>query len=209
MYQRISKVLKKAYATGKLKRDITLGIEKPNTIKKHHRTPLTFHEQIAFLKAVKNTELYTFSIFSIIVGSRREETIKFNLKTDIDEKKKLIYIHGTKTKNANRYVIVSKEFITFLKNNMKNDTFNFKLDYITKKITTIFKNLKIKDGCLHCLRHTCSANLYFLGAKDKFRQQQLGHASIVTTNDIYTNIKENIPPRYLRLIYGNLYPNFD
>ena len=38
LYQRITKVLKKAYATGKIKRDITLGIEiqKDSTNKKEH-----------------------------------------------------------------------------------------------------------------------------------------------------------------------------
>ena len=81
-----------------------------------------------------------------------------------------------------------------------------------KKIKELLKKIltKIKiNNCLHGLRHTCSANLYFLGARDKYRQSQLGHASITTTNDIYTNIKENIPTRYLRLVYGDLYPTFD
>lgn len=207
LYQRITKVLKKAYATGKIKRDITLGIEKPKRQNIQERHPLTFHEQIQFLKAIKNTKIYAFAIFSIIVGSRREETMRFEMK-DIDEIKQTIHIKGTKTANADRYVKVSKEFINFLKINIK-DKFNFEISYATHSIGKIFKKLKIKGACLHSLRHTCSANLYFLGAKDKYRQMQLGHSSMITTNDIYTNIKENISARKLRLIYGDLYPRFD
>ena len=209
MFQRIVKVLKKAYATGKIKRDITLGIEKPKRQHKQERTPLTIIEQIKLLKETKkNKKLFPFVVFSIIVGSRREETLKFNLLTDIDEKRLTIHIKGTKTSNADRYVHVTKEFISFLKKNLPKNKFEFNKSYPTNYLGEIFKKLKI-NACLHSLRHTCSANLYFLGANDKYRQMQLGHASIVTTNDIYTNIKENIPKRRLRLVYGNLYPNFD
>ena len=209
LYQRISKVLQKAYATGKIKRDITLGIEKPKREKKQERHPLNIIEQIKLLKeAKKNKKLYPFVVFSLIVGSRREETLKFNLLTDLDEKKQTIHIRGTKTNNADRYVNVTEEFIQFLKNHLPKGKFEFNLSYPTNYLGVIFKKLHI-NACLHSLRHTCSANLYFLGANDKYRQMQLGHASIVTTNDIYTNIKENIPPHKIRLVYGNLYPKFD
>lgn len=209
LYQRISKVLRKAYATGRIKRDITLGLEKPKRTNIQERAPLTFHEQIQLLKQIKGTKIYVFTVFSIIVGSRREETMSFNLSEDVDERKCLIHIKGTKTKNADRYVKVTRAFIEFLKTNMKKDSFDFNRSYPTHELGKIFKSLKLKNSCLHSLRHTCSANLYFLGASDKFRQMQLGHASIVTTNDIYTNIKENIDSRRLRLIYRDLYPVFD
>lgn len=208
IFQRISKVLKKAYATDKIKKDITLGIEKPKRQHKQERNPLTIVEQIKLLKEVKkNKKLYPFVVFSIIVGSRREETLKFNIN-DIDEKKQTIHIKGTKTNNADRIVYVTKEFINFLKTNLPKGKFEFSKTYPTNYLGEIFKRLNI-NACLHSLRHTCSANLYFLGANDKYRQMQLGHASIVTTNDIYTNIKENISKRYLRLVYRDLYPKFD
>ncbi len=208
IYQYIIKVLKKAYVTEKMKKDITIALEKPKRINKQIRKPLTLEEQRMLIEKVKKTNLYAYVMFSLIIGSRREETIRFNLKNDINEEKLQIHIHGTKTKNADRYVNVSKEFIQFLKENMQTEKFNFNLYYPTKKIAQIFKDLNIQN-CLHGLRHTCSANLYFLGAKDKYRQQQLGHSSIVITNDIYTHITENIPKAKLLEIYGNLYPSFD
>lgn len=209
IYQRIVKVLNKAYSTGKMRRNITLGIEKPKRQNVKEVPPLTLHEQIQFLKEVKKTQIYAFAIFSIIVGSRREETLRFNFTEDVDEKKLTIHIKGTKTKNADRQVKVTRQFIEFLKAHLPKGRFKFTGNYYTHIIGDIMKKIKVKGGCLHALRHTCSANLYFLGANDKYRQMQLGHASIVTTNDIYTNIKENITPRALRLIYGSLYPQFD
>lgn len=208
LYQHIIKVLKKAYITGKIKKDITLGIEKPIKTNTQVRKPLTIEEQEKLINHIKDTKLYTFVMFSLIVGSRREETIKFNLLEDLDEEKQTIHIKGTKTKNADRYVYVTKEFIQFLKTNMKANTFDFKIGYPTHELGKIFQQLNIKN-CLHGLRHTCSANLYFLNAKDKYRQLQLGHSSIVTTNNIYTNIKENTPKAKLLELYGNLYPTFD
>lgn len=207
-FQKVVKVLQKAYITGKIKKNITLGLDKPTRDNKEERLPLTPNEQKALVEKVKGTQIYPFVMFSLIVGSRREETLKFNLETDLNEQNGIIHIKGTKTKNADRNVYVTKEFIDFLRNNMKSNTFGMKANFVTKQMVAIFRELNIKN-CLHGLRHTCSANLYFLGAKDKYRQMQLGHSSIVTTNNIYTNIKENIEPASLREIYGDLYPKFD
>lgn len=209
IWQRIVKVLNTAYATGRMKRNITLALQRPKRKDVKEIPVLTFHDQIQMLKHLKNTNLYAFAVFSLIVGTRREETMRFNLTTDIDERKLLIHIRGTKTSNADRYVHVTKQFVHFLKQNMQSPTFNFDKDTPSKRIGSLLKSLGVKNGCLHSLRHTCSANLYFLGANDKYRQMQLGHASIVTTNDIYTNIKENTPKRWLRQLYGDLYPSFD
>ncbi len=208
IFQRIIKVIKKAYANGIIKRDITLAIEKPKRKVFNERHPLAFEEQRNLIDAIKGTPLYEFVIYSIVVGTRREETIKFNLLTDLDEEKKTIHIKGTKTENANRKVFVSNGFIKFLKENLINGKFEKTAAYYTREIKRVFLSLNIKE-CLHSLRHTCSANLYFLGASDKYRQIQLGHASIVTTNDIYTNINENIPKDKLLELYGDLYPKFD
>lgn len=208
VFQKTKRVLLKAYVTGKIKRDITLGLEKPKRKNKLIKSPLTLEEQQQFVREIKNKDIYTFAMFSLIVGSRREETLRFNLLTDINEQKQTIHIKGTKTENADRQVYVSKEFIEFLKQNMKKSTFNLHPTTATKKIKEVFNKLNI-DKTLHELRHTCSANLYFLGAKDKYRQMQLGHSSIKVTNDIYTHIKENIPKSKLLEIYGNLYPKFD
>ena len=208
IYQRIVRVLKKAYATGRLKRDITLGLERPKRENIQERRPLNLKEQTIILDIAKKSNIYAFYIYSIVVGTRREESIKFNYLTDVDEEKGTIHIKGTKTKNADRYVYVSQGFLRFLKENLPSGEFKHGKDYYTKHIKELLLKANV-ESCLHALRHTCSANLLFLGANDKYRQMQLGHSSIVTTNDIYTNIKENIPKAKLIELYGDLYPSFD
>ena len=208
LYQRFIRVLQKAFITGKIKNDITLGLEKPARKNIKERPPLNLQEQKALLGKAKGTSIYPFIMFSIIIGSRREETLRFNFENDVDEKNNLIYINETKMKTTRRRVQTTPDFINFLKEYLPAGRFDFELSYPTKKIGELMRELKI-NNCLHGLRHTCSANLYFLGAKDKFRQLQLGHASIVTTNDIYTNIYENIKKSDLLEFYGGLYPKFD
>ncbi len=208
VFQKVKKILLKAFVTGKIKKDLTVGLEKPKQKFKQSRSPMTLEEQKAFLAEAKKSKLYAFFVFSLIAGSRREETLRFSLSRDLNEKKQTIHIRGTKTQNADRHIPVTKGFIEFLKANMKQDSFKMHSTTATKKTKDIFNEINV-DKTLHELRHTCSANLYFLGAKDKFRQLYLGHASIVITNDIYTNIKENIPKAALRELYGDLYLDFD
>lgn len=208
VYQKVKRVFFKAFVTGRIKKDVTLGLEKPKNKDIHVRTPMTLEEQANFVSIAKTKDIYAFAMFSLIVGSRREETLRFNLLTDLDEQKKRIHIKGTKTENADRFVYITPQFIDFLKAHMKKPRFDYHSTTVTKKVKEIFLEAGI-DKSLHELRHTCSANLYFLGAKDKYRQMQLGHSSIRITNDIYTHIKENIPKAKLREIYGDLYPRFD
>lgn len=208
VFQKIKKVFLKAYVTGKIKRDVTMGLEKPKQKFKQVRSPMTLEEQKLFLAEAKKSNIYAFCMFSLIAGSRREETLKFSLTKDLDEVKHTIHIKGTKTQHADRHIPVTQSFIDFLKTNMTSDGFKMHPTTATKATKDIFNKIGV-NKTLHELRHTCSANLYFLGAKDKFRQLYLGHASIVITNDIYTNIKENISKADLREIYGDLYPNFD
>lgn len=207
LFQTIVRVLKKAYVTGKIKKDITLGLERPKRKEKQQRPPLTYDEQKRLLEEVRGSQIEAFVLFSIIVGSRREETIRFNFDEDIDYERCEIHIKGTKTVSSDRKVIVTKQFLDYLKENVKKK-FKHEADYYSKKLRDVYRKLGITN-CLHGLRHTCAANLYFLGAQDKYRQMQLGHSSIVTTNDIYTNIVENIPKAKVRELYGDLYPTFD
>ena len=91
----------------------------------------------------------------------------------------------------------------------KNQTyFKYNPDYYTKIIQEIYETAGIQNKTLHDLRHTCSTNLLYLGVADKFRQQYLGHANIVMTNDIYTNLQDDITVDGLVKLYNNLYPKF-
>ncbi len=208
VYQKVVRVLQKAYITNKIKNELTQGLDKPIKTIHNKRSPMTLTEQIAFVKEARHSDVYAMAIFALVTGARREGILAFNLNEDIDETRMKLHIKETKTENSDRWIDVTPQFVTFLKQNMKCPMFKMHPTTATDKIKTIYKNCGI-NKTLHELRHTCSANLYFLGAKDKYRQMYLGHASIVITNDIYTNIKEDIPKSSLLELYGDLYPSFD
>lgn len=203
-------VFEKATALGEIKSNPAIAIELPQNDKKAKKRGLLFDEQIKLIKAVKATndkDFYLFVLFSLVLGSRREETCNFKLK-DINEEKQLIFIHGTKTENAPRWIKISKDMIKLLKSvNKKPNEKYFALtpNGYYHKISRLYKKLKIQNVDVHSLRRTCSTNLYYLGVPDKQRQQIMGHASIVTTNDIYTFLEHDITKEKIEKLYKSLY----
>lgn len=171
--------------------------------------PLTIEEQKQFLEAIKGHELERFLLFSLVLGTRRNETLAFKPE-DINKDKGIIHINGTKTENAIRDIKISKSMIELLQeqSNPGQKYFNFTSEYVTKNTTKLLKSIGI-DKSLHALRHTCATNLFYLNWKDKQRQQYLGHANITTTNNIYTFLENDIKPENIRALYGRLYYEFD
>ena len=209
----VRQILKQAYVNKKIADDISAMLVKPKRYRKIRRSALALVEQQEFLKYLKNyeTDVQMFMMFSIICGTRRSETMKFKFE-DINEMTCKLHIKGTKTYGSDRYIKISPAMINLLKQNKqrKDDEFYFSYapDYYTKIIQEIYKQAGIKDRILHDLRHTCATNLLYLGVADKFRQQYLGHANIVMTNDVYTNLQDDITADGLAKLYNNLYPQF-
>ena len=211
-YITIKQIFRQAYINDKVKENIAEKIVKPRNKTKPHKTALSLKEQQLFLERLKqeDTDYQMFMIFSLIIGSRRGETVKFELE-DINEEKQTVHIKGTKTYGSDRRVKISQSMIKLLKINKpsnKGKYFNKHPDNYSKKALEIFADCNIKGKTLHDLRHTCSTNLYYLGVQDKQRQQVLGHQSIVMTNDIYTNLQEDIDKDGLLKLYNNLYYEF-
>ena len=180
----------------------------PKNTNKKTIKPLTLEEQKTLLNNIKGGKFESFILFSLIFGTRRNETLAFKIE-DIDPQKQLLHIRGTKTENADRIIKISKQMIKYIYDNNKTTPyFNFTSDYVTKNITKILKDLNINKS-LHALRHTTATNLYYLGYKDKERQQYMGHANIITTNNVYTFLENDISKRDITELYGELYYNFD
>ncbi len=205
-YLTLRQCLKQAYINNKTARNLAETIIKPRKTKKRKKTALSLDEQERFLEILKtyDQDVQYFMMFSLIAGTRRQETWMFNLN-DIDEKKNKIFIHGTKTENAERKINVSKDFIEFLKKRTVTPYFTRQPHYYSGIAREIYQKAKIPGKSLHDLRHTCSTNLHYLGWPDKERQVYLGHASIVMTNDIYTNLQDDITKEGLLKLYNNLY----
>lgn len=210
VFQHLVNILKSAKAHNLIKEDLTIGLIKPVQKNKKTKYPLTIKQQKRFLKTIKNTEIEKFCLFSLILGTRRAETLKFKI-SDINKKNNTLKIHGTKTKNANRIIKISNAMINYLCKDIQNKNkkvFNWNGKTIYNKVKNIFKKLKMPEMSIHSLRHTCATNLYYLGIRDKHRQHQLGHSSIVVTNDIYTHIELEIKREDIIKLYENLYYEF-
>lgn len=209
VYQQIKSIFKYAYASGKINRNITDALILPKRQNIIKRNSLTIAEQQQLLNNIKGHKLEKFIIFSLVIGTRRNETLSFCL-SDIDKQKGTLHIKGTKTKNAERTIKISSAMIKYLESDAvakDKQYFNFTPDYITKKIKDILKAIN-PEHCVHSLRHTCATNLFYLNIPDKKRQQILGHKSIVTTNNIYTSLELDITKADVIKLYNNLYYEF-
>lgn len=209
----IKQILKYAYINKLISDNIAEMIVKPRKKVKPHKTALSLEEQERFLTVLKTyeTDVQMFMIFSLVIGSRRSETLSFKFE-DINKARNYVHIHGTKTALSDRKVKISDDMIALLEKNKQvaddQPYFKYVTDNYSKKAHDIYVQANIKGKTLHDLRHTCSTNLFYLGVPDKQRQQILGHASIVMTNDIYTNLQEDIDKDGLLKLYNNLYYKF-
>lgn len=166
----------------------------------------TLKEQKLILENLDKTPIKYEILFYLLVGCRRTEAMNVKYH-DINFEKNAIFINGTKTNAAKRYVNISSKFAEILKNNF-DKMFTNNADYYTKQLKLYLNSLNIYGKTLHDLRHTFSTNLYYLGVPDKQRQYLMGHASIVITNDIYTTLDPTITKQDILKLYNNLYPLF-
>lgn len=205
--QHLKAIFNYAYSNRYVLVNPTTALKLPKKQSKTIVKPLTLDEQKRLLEAIKGHELEKFLLFSLVLGTRRNETLAFKFE-DIDKEKGIIHINGTKTENAERDIKISQSMIEMLQRDKKEPYFNFTSEYVTKHTTKLLKSIGI-DKSLHALRHTCATNLFYLNWKDKQRQQYLGHANIITTNNIYTFLENDIKPEHIRALYGKLYYEFD
>jgi len=202
-YNIIRNVYKYALQKEIIKKDISQFLQAPaNKTKKG--SAFTLKEQTLIINNLHNTPIKYEILFYLLTGCRRTEA--YNIKeSDINFERNMIYIDGTKTRSAKRYIPISEEFKNILLN---NKLFTKNIDYYTKEFQKYLNTLNISNKKLHDLRHTYSTNLYYLGVPDKQRQYYMGHSSIVMTNDIYTTLDPTITKEDIIKLYNNLYPKF-
>lgn len=204
-YMIITGVYKEALKREYVKKDISQLITKPKNKTKKGEW-FTVEEQKLILNNLDQTPIKYEILLYLMTGCRRNEAI--NIKpNDINYEKLSIFINGTKTTSAKRYIPISKSFAKILKDNYGN-MFKFKQDYYSRTFQDYLTKLGIKGKKLHDLRHTFNSNMFYLGVKDKERQYYMGHSSIVITNDIYTHLDINVTKEDILNLYKDLYPKF-
>lgn len=190
------------YEKQRIKFNVAQFLKLPK-VKTNTGTNFSFEEQKLILDNLDKTPIKSEILFYLLTGCRKSEPSDIS----INYEKNVIFINGTKTKSASRYVPISKKFSDYLKINYKN-MFVFSIDYYYRQFKEYLNKLGIKNKTLHDTRHTFSTNLYYLGVPDKQRQAYLGHSSIIMTNDIYTHLDPSITKNDIVKLYNNLYPEF-
>ena len=200
-YLIIKNVFRYALQKDLIKKDISQFLQSPKN-KTEKGTAFTLAEQKLILDNINKTPIGLEILFFLLTGCRRSEA--FNTEVNFD--KNIIFVNGTKTKSAKRYIPLSDKFKNILLNN--TNLFDKNMDYYTKEFKHYINSLGIQNKTLHDLRHTFATNLYYLGIPDKQRQYYMGHSSIVITNDIYTTLDPTITKEDILKLYNNLYPEF-
>lgn len=127
---------------------------------------------------------------------------------DFKESKSKIIITTPKTKNANREIPVSKEFIELLKKIRGNNN-----EYILsgseklieprtyrKYFDKVLKEIKINHINFHSLRHTFATNCISLGVDYKTVSELLGHANVNITLNLYVHPRLSQKKKCIKLI---------
>lgn len=127
---------------------------------------------------------------------------------DFKESKSKIIITTPKTKNANREIPVSKEFIELLKK-IKGNNNEYILSGSEKLIEPrtyrkyfdkVLKEIKINHINFHSLRHTFATNCISLGVDYKTVSELLGHANVNITLNLYVHPRLSQKKKCIKLI---------
>lgn len=149
---------------------------------------LTQDEQTAFIAKIENESMRPLWLFYLLSGCRCQEALSL-LWQDIDEKQGRIFIRGTKTENAERYIPLFPKLAELLKEIPKTDEKVF--PYTLRAVTWHFKRIRKASGFwfrIHDLRHTFATRCLESGITTKTVSKWLGHKRTQTTDEIYSHL---------------------
>lgn len=187
VYHIFNNSLTKAYKLKIISEDIMLNV---NSVKHKYKVgrALSLKEQKDLLKYVAGTKYENVYKLYLLTGCRRSEL--FLLKwSDIDWRRKIVHINGTKTDNSVRDLPLFPQLKELLKSIPRQD--EFVLNFSSNVIKCHFKRLKSKyklTYSIHSLRHTFATRCLEQGISMKVVQKWLGHSRLDTTANIYTHV---------------------
>lgn len=194
VYDIINGSLQKAEDFGIIKRNPCRALDRP-TYEKQKRRAFELSEQAAIIKALPERYGAVF-FFLCCTGLRIGEFLALTPQ-HIDFTRHYIRVEAsqnlksgergtTKTEAGKRNVYFADSlFKGFDVATLGTYSYNG----IKKALSKVYKTLNLNDiSITHSCRHTYASMLYAVGVPDKIIQKQLGHASVSTTVDIYTDI---------------------
>jgi integrase len=177
-----------------------------------HRA-LTDKERAALLEVCETHKYGLWALIMLYCGLRPGETARV-IGKHIDAKERILYVDGTKTKAAKRYVPIPDILAEKLKKAMPGPFEHlFQNQYgrpigktsMRRMWSAIIKEMNIKMGCrlfrnavippfavaedltAYCLRHTYATDLQTAEVPLNVAKVLLGHSDISTTANIYTH----------------------
>lgn len=177
--------LKVAFTLGFIPRNPCDLVRKPKHIRKVGEA-LSAEELGTFLEKIRKHKLNAFFRFCLLTGCRRSEALTVTW-ADIDFKKSVIHIRGTKTVCSDRSIPLFPECSELLCGLKRSDerVFPHRGSYVTHEFKKICPAHK-----LHDLRHTFATRCLECGISMKVVQQWLGHSRMETTASVYTHVPD-------------------
>lgn len=158
---------------------------------KHYRKKgkaLTQDEQKAFISAIEKEPMRPLWLFYLLSGCRCSEVLSLKW-ADIETAERRIYIRGTKTERAERYIPLFPALAEVLESLPHESEYVF--PYTLRAIQYNFNRIRKENGFafrIHDLRHTFATRCLESGIAPNTVQKWLGHASIATTANVYSHI---------------------
>ena len=159
-----------------------------------------YGEQKQIIENSKHAGIYEEVLCYLLTGAGPNE---FPKKEYFDFVNNTVEIHGTKNDTRKlRIVNLSESYCKHLNDFFKN--IDFKKE---NEVSELFKeaNKEIKKPTLYRLRHTFATNTYVLSKNIKYIQHCLGHKSINTTMNVYTDADQSLNKNKIFELYGDYY----
>lgn len=202
-------VLKLIYNYALLTNDVTFNPTLPVKIPKNLKSTIKELPQLDEIETIKNSidcNFGFFAYFLLYTGCRRGEALAVKYE-DIDRENYIININKSiyydnnrivlktpKTNSGNRDIIILDNLLEKLPNQDTGYIFNVEGQPLTHTMfVKRWNKYKNETGITitpHQLRHEYATMLFEAGIDDKDAQGLLGHASILTSRNIYTHLRK-------------------
>lgn len=150
--------------------------------------PMNATEREKFIRSLKGKPYEVLYLTYLYTGARRNEVIAPG-SFEVDFKKKLVYIHGTKTEKSDRVIPLFDKLEKALKTvpDYKAYLTSYKPNYVFLQLSRHMKKIGMDGFNVRSLRCTFSLMCYELGVRETTIQAWLGHTTPKTTKSFYLN----------------------
>lgn len=152
--------------------------------------PLNEEEREMFIKSLDGKKYKLLYLTYLYTGARLAEVITPG-SFEVDFKRKLIFIHGTKTAGSDRVMPLFDKLYKELKKEPDYESYftSYTRNYVYLRLKRHLEDHGLPHFCVRTLRCTFSLMCYELGIRETTLQAWLGHTTVKTTTTFYLDKK--------------------